>query len=370
MTTIWIPDFDLLNQLEGLQKMPNAKARVFSDGTVVWNIKTRLKAICNYKGLANIPFDTLGCQLLFGSPICSYLINYVLETPEYFFVGVFDETFNKWTLVPELSNQGYAMNEEVLYYDFFFQRSIRHYLTNIMLPTVILTYLSFLTFLLDVRIGERLGFSVALTLVVVAQQIVTTDLTPISNQRLWLDKFITYSFYFVLIGVIQSVWIAFLHFLRMDNVNKQERANTEATPDGTNEKELELQPLTTKKQEPENDIFFDTVAEVDSGRVLDSTASIESGVDSEINFNEKPLDEGTVTIEFHPNAIVNYLFFEIPLRKLDLIAFCTTVFLYSVFLVAMVLVGKYDAWPRNDPNWFDETSHTSFLQTPVAIGNP
>jgi hypothetical protein len=241
-----------------------------------------------------------------------------------------------------------------------------------MLPTVILTYLSFLTFLLDVRIGERLGFSVALTLVVVAQQIVTTDLTPISNQKLWLDKFVTYSFYFVLIGVIQSVAIAFLHFKRQDIEKKKERANTEATPDATNEKELELQPLTTKHQKLklEQEQELDETAAVDSAMDFDSTAAIESGAESETNFTEIPPDEGTVTTESSLKAIAHYFFFEFSLRKMDMMAFCTTVLSYTVFLTGMVMVGKYDAWPGENPNWFNETSHSSFLQAPYASGNP
>ena len=90
---------------------------------------------------------------------------------------------------------------------------------------------SFFTFLLDLRIGERLGFGMALALVVVAQQIVTSGLTPISDQRLWLDKFVGWSFYWVLFGVIQSVCIGFLYYIREDRMaRKQHKRLTLMSP--------------------------------------------------------------------------------------------------------------------------------------------
>jgi hypothetical protein len=62
----------------------------------------------------------------------------------------------------------------------------------------------------------------ALALVVVAQQILTTGLAPVSNQRLWLDKFVGWSFYWVLFGVVESVLIGFLFYVREDHRVKNE----------------------------------------------------------------------------------------------------------------------------------------------------
>merc|ERR1719343_685821 len=152
--------------------------------------------------------------MLFGSHTENDLIDYALKTPDYIYYGLFDTTYNEWMVVPELAEQGYAVNGNTIYYNVFFKRSTENYLSSIVVPTAILTYLSFMTFLLDVRVGERLGFGMALALVVVTNQIVTTGMTPISNQRLWLDKFVAHSFYFVLWGVIQSVMVGFLYFIR------------------------------------------------------------------------------------------------------------------------------------------------------------
>lgn len=60
----------------------------------------------------------------------------------------------------------------------------------------------------------------ALALVVVAQQIVTGDLVPVSNERLWIDKFIGWSFYWVIVGLVESVFVGYLYFLRQDKATK------------------------------------------------------------------------------------------------------------------------------------------------------
>ena len=70
--------------------------------------------------------------------------------------------------------------------------------------------------------SERLGFGMALCLVVVAQQIVTAQLIVVSNERLWLDKLVGWSFYWVLFTMIESAVIGFLYYIREDRVAKKE----------------------------------------------------------------------------------------------------------------------------------------------------
>lgn len=52
-----------------------------------------------------------------------------------------------------------------------------------------------------------------LALVVVAQQIATSGMIPVSNERLWIDKFVGWSFYWVFVGLLESVSFRRLHLL-------------------------------------------------------------------------------------------------------------------------------------------------------------
>eukprot|EP00536_Pseudo-nitzschia_multiseries_P011641 jgi/Psemu1/289819/fgenesh1_pg.407_\ len=215
-TSIWVPPFNLLNRIEGTEALPSGrKATVNSDGRVVLMFEGRMEAFCNFKGLANIPYDTLGCQFLFGMNDGSsheYELYYLDPDVMAFSPFGLESPYNEWQPVPELASKAQMAGMPVVYYNVYFARAEGHYVSNVIIPTIILTYLSFFTFLLDVRIGERLGFGMALCLVVVAQQIVTASLIVISNERLWIDKLVGWSFYWVLFTMVESAVIGCLLF--------------------------------------------------------------------------------------------------------------------------------------------------------------
>ncbi len=65
-TQIWVPEFDLLNRKHGVQEWPEVSAKVSFDGTVEWQRTGVLVSVCSFRGLMQMPFDTLGCQFIFG----------------------------------------------------------------------------------------------------------------------------------------------------------------------------------------------------------------------------------------------------------------------------------------------------------------
>lgn len=157
-----MPDFDLINQVDGIQSFPEFKGVVYSDGTIIWTINGGLKAFCAFSGLASIPFDTLGCQLFFlpTTRTFSKLIQYRLKNPD-IAIGSFDVTYNEWRLVPELMTQGLTFDDTTIYYDVFFRRSKKFYISNIVVRYDLRSYL-------DPTVGSMLSlwdylFSISLS---------------------------------------------------------------------------------------------------------------------------------------------------------------------------------------------------------------
>jgi hypothetical protein len=109
-TEIWVPDFDLYNRFTSVHSFEESPADVSPDGTVRWTRAGSLRAICQFSGLAKIPFDTLGCQLLFGGQSILDLwgrVNYVLdETYNGFIHGDYSSTYAEYKLVEELVEVG------------------------------------------------------------------------------------------------------------------------------------------------------------------------------------------------------------------------------------------------------------------------
>jgi len=320
-TSIWIPDWDLMNRVEGVQSFPQIKAELYADGSVSWVITGGLKAFCAYTGLAKVPFDTLGCQFLFGAETRGFSdsINYVLQDPEYMVFGSFDVTYNEFRIIPELGRQGYVADETFIYYNVFFQRASTHYINTIVVPNLLLTIVSFLQYFMDVRIGERMGFSLTICLVLVASQIIATQITPISNESLWLEKFVTWSFYWVLAGVLQTVMIGFLFYLREDAQEKANKKETRRAKGGDEEEE----PLTLGMMERKPSVSADEESST-------------------------PLSESSV----------HKFLYTFPLRKVDLVCFFFAIVSYASFLSWLFISGIdcETCWLANDPKWFNEST--------------
>jgi hypothetical protein len=224
-TEIWVPDVDLYNQAQGAQLMPEALAEVYSDGTVLWRRNGGLKALCLFSGLKKIPFDTLGCRYFFG-PWTSRA-NTILADGTGFGLGDFQAKYAEYRLIPDRVKTGYMTQVNAsqpsygVYYDFYFERAQRFYVVGIIVPAILFTFLSFGMFLLDLRVGERLSFGMALLLVLAANSIVTAQYLPVTNERLFAKTLINASFYWVMVGLMESVLVGYLFFVGHDAAHQE-----------------------------------------------------------------------------------------------------------------------------------------------------
>jgi len=210
---------------------------------------------------------------------------------------------------------------------------------NIVLPSAILTYLSFFTFLIDLRIGERLGFAIALALVIVAEQIVTSELTPVSDRRMFMDKYVSYSFYIILgFVIIPSILIGFLHYVRE---NEEHHSSANAGFEREDVDEDELHPLAERG--------------IQADELSGPTPSLQSQTKASVAAHpQESLDDEKATKDCCLGAAWKKAVYNYPLRKIDHLCFFSCVTLYSIFNVTMILTLKTDLWLRNEAKWFDE----------------
>ena len=347
-TQIWTPDFDLINHVDGMRENPDVKANVYSDGTVQYSQTGGIKAFCAFRGLGRIPFDTLGCQFSFGSisqtRAHSDLLRYVPFTPDFTWTSSFRSTYNEWHVAPELTEQG-TDNNGFMYFNFYFLRAEQHYVGNILTPTIILTYLSFVGFLLDMRIGERLGYGIALALVIVAQQIITSSLLPVSYNKLFLDKLVQWSFYWVVVVILESAFIGFIYFYRQD---KLEDAENDAPDEEVNEEER--RPLSKSARQDETQV---------------TTSESHPGCFSKFR---------NMILRMIPRwfwKFRNTILVTCPTRLIDFTFLFLCVSTYTIFLVVMFMTAKHGTlWLRNEPAWDSELSTVSAIGQPYPNMNP
>jgi hypothetical protein len=101
-------------------------------------------------------------------------------------------------------------------YQFVVTRARNFYLVKIVVPNIMLTYLSFGIFLLDVRCGERLGYGITLLLAMFAVDITASALLPISDAWLWINVLIGVSTIFAVMALAESILVLWLYYKHKD----------------------------------------------------------------------------------------------------------------------------------------------------------
>ena len=148
-------------------------AQVSSSGQAYWSRPGVLKALCNFHGLNNFPFDTLTCSLEFGGWALGGDVQDLM--PMKFDGGI------SWSGNGEVSEtQGVAFQDytierihverKVLYYSggstpwpellytLRIQRAGPFYISKLVVPQIAMACLSVVTYWLNPCVGERLGF--------------------------------------------------------------------------------------------------------------------------------------------------------------------------------------------------------------------
>jgi len=272
LTQIWVPDFDLLNRIEGVQSWSEIEAEVRFDGMVLWKRAGVLDIGCTFKGLRKMPFDTLGCQLFFGGYTLLHNIQYNANPG--FDNNAFTRSFQEYTIVPNWTTVFYGqpeyyegrkyLDQHIVVYNFYFKRSSNFYVTKMIIPSILFTFVSFGLFLLDLRLGERLGFGLNILLVNVAQDIITNAFIPISEEKLWLVTFIQASTYWIFAALFETIFVSWIYYkagkhIEDEKMYHQTILNRDETQQVTNEgiekKNVPLREESKKEERPDEIIL-------------------------------------------------------------------------------------------------------------------
>jgi hypothetical protein len=121
-------------------------------------------------------------------------------------------------------------------------------------------------------VGERLSYGLTVLLVIIAQDIATANLLPITDQRLWINTFVVGSFYWVLICNLESVFVAWLFFMGDEH---DEKARLEAEKKATEKQNTNGKTgNSTREQDP-------IVTDVAAGSSFQRDDEEQAGADGE-----------------------------------------------------------------------------------------
>jgi hypothetical protein len=171
--------------------MSDYRPNVNSDGTVYYNFPTVIEALCPID-VTSFPFDTQMCSLIFGS--WSY---HGLQL-DFEANGQGDLSSMKdnveWE-VPQVTSERHVAYygccpepyPDVTFY-VFLTRKPAFYITNIIIPSLMITVLVVLGFILPVSSGEKVSLEITVMLAMsVFQLLVADNLPPSADAIPWIS---------------------------------------------------------------------------------------------------------------------------------------------------------------------------------------
>lgn len=233
---IWVPELELYNRVSGLKSMGDSLASISEDGTVVWPREGKLKAICAFVNLGQIPFDRLGCQFMFGSvgAKAQFGVSYVLDPAGSLRIGDFSSPYSEYIL--DYATPGINVSEtygsEFIFFDFYFVRGTQFYMLNVVLPVTIFSVLSIMTMVLGLNSFQRIALNLTLLLVAVAQKISISRLLPVTDNSLWIVDYVAFSFVWIAVTLFETVLVAFFATVR-ENRTKEKEGSSESSEGAT-----------------------------------------------------------------------------------------------------------------------------------------
>ncbi|CAE7501314.1 acr-16 [Symbiodinium natans] len=223
-TEIWAPDVQVYNANEGnAATLDESLATVTSDGSVFWSRPGILDTLCKFSGLVAFPFDHLSCAMEWGGWSWSGGFQGIMLRGEGYSESTSEDTAG--SSYQEYSIDAVSVQTKTNFYDAYpsepwtlvkytvqLGRASFYYSLLIILPTTLLTYLSFGVFFMSHEVGERLSFGITLVLVIEVMKTTAASFVPVCGELLWIDLFMLVSTVFCCASLLETMTILFLAF--------------------------------------------------------------------------------------------------------------------------------------------------------------
>ncbi|VDI47130.1 Hypothetical predicted protein [Mytilus galloprovincialis] len=178
--------------------MKSYKAIIYQDGTVYYNFPTLIESICPID-VTSFPFDSQMCPLVFGSWVYHGLqldiqprnnpgdLSSMKKNVEWIISNVeVERHVLKYGCCPE-------PYPDITFY-IYLHRKPAYYVTNIIIPSVIITVLAILGYFLPVESGEKASLVITIMLSLSVFQLLVADkLPPSADATPWLTVYCTTS---------------------------------------------------------------------------------------------------------------------------------------------------------------------------------
>ncbi|ESO00681.1 hypothetical protein HELRODRAFT_82780, partial [Helobdella robusta] len=212
---VWKPDIVLFNNADGRYEVSYKSNVVLSnDGKILWIPPAIYKSSCTID-VEYFPFDEQECHLKFGSWTFNgdqvrldwYDDKQKIDLSDYVFSGTWDIMSCPGNLSLEFDQtEGY--NRSYIIYSIKMRRKTLYYTTNLILPCILISFLSMCVFLLPAEALEKMTLCISILLaLVVFLLLVSKILPPTSLTVPLIEKYLLFTFIMNLITIFITVFI-------------------------------------------------------------------------------------------------------------------------------------------------------------------
>ncbi|XP_076101735.1 neuronal acetylcholine receptor subunit alpha-10-like isoform X1 [Mytilus galloprovincialis] len=197
--SVWMPDISLYESVaEEFFGLLDYRAIIHSDGTVRYTFPTKLETFCQLD-VSRFPFDSQICTLTFGS-----WVHNGFEIDVTSLVSKVDLSQTKenaeWSIT-----KGEIVRHEVIYgccpepypdvtVYVYMKRKPTGYVINIIIPSMLVTSIAILGFILPVDSGEKIGLQLTVMLTIsVFQMLVAEKLPPSADVEPLISTFLKFT---------------------------------------------------------------------------------------------------------------------------------------------------------------------------------
>ncbi|XP_078251066.1 neuronal acetylcholine receptor subunit alpha-3-like [Rhinoraja longicauda] len=215
---IWKPDIVLYNNAFGdFQVEDKNKALLKYDGTVTWMPPAIFKSSCPMD-ITYFPFDYQNCSMKFGSwtydkaKIDLAIIGSKVNLKDFWESG-------EWEIIdaPGYKHElKYNCCEEIypdITYSFYIRRLPLFYTINLIIPCLLLSFLTILVFYLPSDCGEKITLCISVLLSLTVFLLVITETIPSTSLVIPLiGEYLLFTMIFVTLSIIITVFVLNIHY--------------------------------------------------------------------------------------------------------------------------------------------------------------
>merc|ERR1711871_409530 len=241
---IWTPDIELYNNEETMWKGSigarlgmvyacwNGNPSRGGCGAVFWSRPGLLKALCKYSGLELFPQDELSCELEISSWAIDGRFQDIIPRAADGGVSWIDNPnsdavagltagsgFQDYT-IKDITNKRLAVFYDCcptspfaeIVYNVVFTRSQQYYLYKLLIPSMMLSCTSFITFWMDPIVGERFQFNIVTILAMLMNEVTAMTMMPTCNEKVLMDYMSIVSMLFGIVSLVETAVVLFLYY--------------------------------------------------------------------------------------------------------------------------------------------------------------